>query len=189
MADLPLTVFDVAVLSVIGLSVLISLMRGVTRDALSLASWVGAIAIAWYGFGYARELARQTIETDWLADVAALGLVFIVPLAAFKLVAAMVADRLPGGGIGVLDRALGVAFGAARGALIVSAAYLGLTMTLTPDEQPDWIRGALVLPYVQEGAGLLQRLMPGTLAERTRGAAAAGRHGETLGELSRSAWS
>jgi hypothetical protein len=72
MAGLPLTAFDVAVLIVIALSVLISLMRGVTREALSLACWLGASAVAWYGFGYARELARQTIETDWLADAAAL---------------------------------------------------------------------------------------------------------------------
>jgi membrane protein required for colicin V production len=188
MADLPLTAFDIAVLLVIALSVLISLMRGVTREALSIASWLGAGLLAWYGFGYARELARQTIETAWLADAAALGLVFIVPLIGFKLLAAMIADRLPGGSIGVLDRTLGMAFGAARGAVIVSAAYLGLTMALTPDEQPAWIRDALVLPYVQEGAGLLRRFVPATLAEQTRGAAeAARRHGETLGDLSRSA--
>ena len=188
MADLPLTAFDVAVLVVIALSVLISLMRGVTREALGIASWTCAALIAWYGFGYAQELARQTIDTDWLADAAAFGVVFIVPLTAFKIVAAMIADRLPGGSVGVLDRTLGVAYGAARGALIVSAAYLGLTLALAPDEQPEWIRGALVLPYVQDGADLLQRFVPESLAERTRNAAeTAGHPGETLGELSRSA--
>jgi membrane protein required for colicin V production len=188
MADLPLTAFDVAVLIVVALSVLISLMRGVTREALSIASWVGAALVAWYGFGYAQELARQTIETNWLADAAALALVLVVPLIGFKLLAAMIADRLPGGSIGVLDRVLGMAFGAARGAVIASVAYLGLTMALAPDEQPDWMREALVLPYVQEGAELLRRLMPETLAARTRDAAAATRtHGASLRELSRSA--
>ena len=144
--------------------------------------------IAYYGFGYARELARQTIETDWLADAAALGLVLIVPLTAFKILAAMIADRLPGGSIGIADRVLGMAFGAARGAVIVSAAYLGLTLALAPDEQPEWIRDALVLPYVRDGADLLQRFVPETLAERSRDAAAAARrHGETLNDFSRSA--
>jgi len=188
MADLPLTAFDVAVLIVVALSVLISLMRGVTREALSIASWVGAALVAWYGFGYAQELARQTIETNWLADAAALALVLVVPLIGFKLLAAMIADRLPGGSIGVLDRVLGMAFGAARGAVIASVAYLGLTMALAPDEQPDWMREALVLPYVEEGAELLRRLMPETLAARSRdAAAAAGPHGATLGGLGRSA--
>lgn len=188
MADLPLTAFDIAVLIVVALSVLISLMRGVTREALSLAAWVGAGLIAWYGFGYARELARQTIETDWLADAAAFGLVFILPLTAFKIVAAMLADRLPGGSIGLLDRTLGMAFGALRGALLVSAVYLGLTLALAPDEQPEWIRSALVLPYVQDGAGLIQRYLPESVAERFRTTAAdVRRQSETLGELSRSA--
>lgn len=188
MADLPLTAFDIAVLIVVALSVLISLMRGVTREALSLAAWVGAGLIAWYGFGYARELARQTIETDWLADAAAFGLVFILPLTAFKIVAAMLADRLPGGGFGVLDRTLGMAFGALRGALLVSAVYLGLTLALAPDEQPEWIRSALVLPYVQDGAALIQRHLPESVAERFRTTAAdVRRQSETLGELSRSA--
>jgi membrane protein required for colicin V production len=188
MADLPLTAFDIAVLIVIALSVLISLMRGVAREALGIAAWLGAGLIAWYGFGYARELARQTIETDWLADAAAFGLVFILPLTAFKVVAAMLADRLPGGGIGVLDRTLGMAFGALRGALLVSAVYLGLTLALAPEEQPEWIRSALVLPYVEDGADCLQRHLPETLAERFRATAAdARRQGEALGELSRSA--
>jgi membrane protein required for colicin V production len=188
MADLHLTAFDIAVLLVIALSVLISLLRGVTREALGIASWVGAAILAWYGFDYARELARQTIETDWLADAAALGLVFIVPLIAFKLLAAMISDRLPGGSIGALDRALGIAFGAARGAVIASAAYLGLTVALTPEEQPDWIRNALLLPYLQEGAGLLRDLMPESLAERARGAAEAAReHAPSLDALGRTA--
>ena len=188
MAGLPLTAFDVAVLIVIGLSVLISLMRGVTREALSIASWAGAIVVAWYGFDYAREFARDTIETDWLADAAAFGLVFVVPLVAFKLIAAMLADRLPGGGFGVLDRTLGMAFGAARGAFIVCAVYLGLSLALTPDEQPEWIRNALVLPYVRDGAGLLQRYVPDDLAAGTRDAAAAARQqSEILSDLNRTA--
>ena len=88
-------------------SVLISLMRGAARETLTLASWLGAGAVAWYGFGYARELARQTIETGWLADAAAFGASFVLPLVAFKVVAALLSDRVPGGGIGVIDRICG----------------------------------------------------------------------------------
>ena len=188
MADLPLTAFDVAVLLIVGLSVLISLLRGVTQDVLMTASWVGAAVITYYGFGYARGLARQTIETGLLADAAALGVVFIVPLIGFKLLAAAVADRLPGGRIGALERIGAVLFGVARGAVIVSVAYLFLPVVWARDEQPDWIEEAMVLPYVQDGAELLQPLVPRSIAERIRsGAETARRHSETLGNLSRSA--
>ena len=188
MADLPLTAFDVAVLLIVGLSVLISLLRGVTQDVLNTAGWVGAAVITYFGFGYARGLARQTIETGLLADAAALGVVFLVPLIAFKLLAAVIADRLPGGRIGILERVGAVLFGVVRGAVIVSVAYLFLPVVWVRDEQPDWIQQAIVLPYVQDGAELLQPLVPRSLAETIRGGAeAARRHGETLGELSRSA--
>jgi membrane protein required for colicin V production len=187
MADLQLTAFDVAVLIVIAVSVLIALMRGLTREALGIASWLGAGAVAWYGFGYARELARQTIETGWLADAAAFGATFVLPLVGFKIVAAMVSDHVPGGGgIGLMDRIGGLAFGAARGAVIVSAAYLGLTMVIAEEEQPAWVREAVVLPYVQDGAEMLQRLIPGTLALQGREAAdTALRRSELLGRTAR----
>jgi membrane protein required for colicin V production len=186
MAHLPLTAFDVAVLLVVGLSVLVSLMRGATREALAIACWLGAGAAAWYGFGYARELAGKTIETPWLADVAAFCVVFIVPLIALKLVAAILVDHLPGGRLALLDRIAGAAFGAARGAFIVCAVYLGLSMAIAPDEQPAWVRQALVLPYVREGAGLLQRFVPEDVARSGKVAADIARQrGEQLGRTAK----
>jgi membrane protein required for colicin V production len=186
MAQLHPTLFDLAVLLVVGLSVLVSLARGATREALAIACWVGAGAVAWYGFADVRELARKTIETEWLADIAAFCIVFIVPLIGFKLVAAMLADRLPGGRVAVVDRVAGAAFGAARGAVIVCAVYLGLSVVLAPEQQPAWIRQALVLPYVREGAGLLQRFVPEDLARNGKAAADLARQrGGRLGEAAR----
>jgi membrane protein required for colicin V production len=186
MANLPLTAFDIAVLLVVGLSVLVSLMRGATREALAIACWLGAGAVAWYGFGYARELARRTIETPWLADVAAFCVVFIVPLIGFKLVAAVLVDHLPGGRLALVDRLAGAAFGAARGAFIVCAVYLGLSMAIGPEEQPAWVRQALILPYVRQGAGLLQRFVPEDVVRSGKAAADAARHrGEQLGRTAK----
>ncbi len=186
MAHLPLTAFDIAVLAVVGLSVLVSMARGAAREALAIACWLGAGLVAWYGFGYARELAAKTIATAWLADVAAFCVVFIVPLIAFKVVAAILVEHLPGGRLGLIDRLGGMAFGAARGAVIVCAAYLCLSMAIAPDEQPAWVRQALVLPYVQEGAGLLRRFVPANVASNGKAAAeAARRGGEQLGRTAR----
>ena len=186
MTNLHPTLFDAAVLLVVSLSVVVSLARGMTREALAIASWIGAGVVAWYAFADVRELARQTIESPWLADIAAFCVVFVVPLIAFKLVAAVLADRLPGGRVALVDRAAGAAFGAARGAVIVCAVYLGLSVVLAPDQQPVWIRQALVLPYVKEGAGLLQRFVPENLARDGKAAAdlARERSGQ-LGEAAR----
>jgi membrane protein required for colicin V production len=164
MAQFPLTAFDVAALAVIGLSVLVGFLRGVIKESLTIITWVGAGVIAFFAFPFARELARRTIETEWLADAAALCVVFVVPLIALKVAAEVVADHIPGGALGSVDRLVGAAFGAARGAVVVSVAYLGLTILVAPEDHPAWVKEALILPYVQDGAALLTRLMPADFA-------------------------
>ena len=166
MAEFPLTAFDVAALAVIGLSVLVGFLRGVIKETLTIATWVGAGVLAFLAFPYARELARRTIETQWLADAAALCVVFLVPLIALKVAAEVVADHIPGGTLGSVDRFVGAAFGAVRGALVVSVAYLGLAILVAPEDHPEWVREALILPYVKDGAALLTRLMPEDFAAR-----------------------
>ena len=182
MAQFPLTAFDLAALAVIGLSVLIGFLRGVVKETLTIATWLGAGVIAFFAFPYARELARRTIETPWMADAAALCVVFVVPLIALKVAAEVVADHIPGGTLGSVDRLTGAAFGAARGALVVSVAYLGLAVLVAPEEHPTWVKEALILPYVKDGAALLTRLMPGDFATRRL---AAPRH--RLGALAQAA--
>jgi hypothetical protein len=50
--------------------------------------------------------------------------------------------------------------------VVVCAGYLGLVVLIAPEDQPEWVRNALILPYVQEGAALLTRLIPADVAER-----------------------
>jgi membrane protein required for colicin V production len=168
MADLPLTAFDVAVLLIIGVSGLLALVRGATREALTMAAWVGALVVAYYGFGYVRELAHTTIEVDWVADVVALAVVFAVPLIAFKTVASVLAEHVSERGFGMADRTLGMVFGLVRGAAIVCALYLGFVVLIRPEVQPEWVTEAALLPYVQDGADLLQDLLPAHAEEAGR---------------------
>ena len=166
MPEFPLTAFDLAALAVIGLSVLIGFLRGVIKETLTIATWVGAGVVAFYTFPYGRELARRTIETEWLADAAAICVLFVVPLIALKVAAEVVADHIPGGTLGTVDRFAGAAFGAARGAVVVSVAYLGFAILVAPEDHPEWVKEALILPYVKDGAALLSRLMPEDFAAR-----------------------
>ena len=168
MADLPLTAFDVAVLLIVGLSGLLALVRGATREALTMAAWIGALVVAYYGFGYVRELAQKTIEVRWIADLVALVVVFVLPLIAFKTVASAISEHVAEGGFGTADRLVGMVFGVVRGAVIVCALYLAVGLLVGPEAQPAWISRAALLPYVQEGAGMLQDLLPADAEENGR---------------------
>lgn len=171
MNALPLTLFDLAAVGVVVVSALLALVRGATREALTVTAWLGAFAVAWYGFAGARDVAQRTIETDWLADVAALAVVFLVPLIVLKAVGAVVAEQVRGSRLGPLDRWIGIGFGAVRGVLIVCLVYLGLSIVVAPDRHPGWVQEAASLPYVREGAAFLQRLVPAGTPDEDSGVA------------------
>lgn len=155
-----LTWFDAAVAGVILLSTLLAWARGAVREALTVAAWLGAGIIAWFGFMPVQRVAKSTIETPWLADTAALVVVFVVPLVVLKVLATVLAERLPRGWTRHLDRGVGALFGLVRGVLIVALGWLGLSLLIEPERLPTGVIEARSLPYVQDGARLLQRWLP-----------------------------
>ncbi len=160
MADMSLTVFDMAVLFVVGVSVLLALFRGLVRESLSIAVWILAALVAYVAFPELRGFVGGYIGNVWIADAVTLIVVFVAPLVCLKIVAMVIADTVPRGLFGSLDRILGAGFGFARGALVVSLAYLGLSLVNEPEHHPEWVRDARLLPYVHDGAELLASWVP-----------------------------
>ncbi len=167
MLDLSLTAFDVGVFLVLGVSVLLALARGAVRELLGLLVWVGALVIAYVAFDPVRWLMLDLVHNDWMADGLALLLVFVVPLVVLKVSLVLVAGFAPVGLLGLVDRLAGGAYGLARGLVMVSAGYLGLSFLINPVHQPLWIQDATVLPYVQDGAGWIAGWLPPSMLPET----------------------
>jgi len=166
----PLTALDLAVLVVVGLSAIVALARGAVREIVGLFAWIAAFVAAWFGFEPVRPIVKEALGHDLLVDLATVGLVFLVPLIAFKILGAMLVRAASGGGIGVVDRALGLVFGVARGALLVALAWMVATMILPRDRYPDWVRRAVALPYIETGAMWLQAFLPAELEGKVKAA-------------------
>ena len=64
MSGMQLTLFDMIVLVVIGLSALAALTRGAVREILGLASWVGAAIVAFLALPYAAPLVRPVVAGE-----------------------------------------------------------------------------------------------------------------------------
>lgn len=160
MADMSLTVFDMAVLFVVGVSALLALARGMVRESLSIVAWVIAGLIAFVAFPEVRPAVGDFIANVWVGDAVALILVFIAPLVCLKIVAVVIANTMPSGMFGIVDRILGSVYGFARGAAVVSLVYIGLSVINDPENHPVWIQEAQLLPYVRDGAELLAEWVP-----------------------------
>ncbi len=114
-----MTGFDYAVLAIIGLSVLISVMRGFVKEILALASWVIAFFVARH---YAMDIAPmlpEAIPNESLAILAAFLILFLSTLLLCSLLAIALSQIFKKVGLGPMDRGLGAVFGFIRGILVV----------------------------------------------------------------------
>ncbi len=168
MQTLPITALDLVVAVVVGLSAMVALARGALRELLGLVAWIGALASAWFGFSPAHGILKEAIGNDFLTDLATVGVVFLVPLIALKLLASAVANATAGPGLA--DRLLGLAFGLVRGAFLVVLAWILVSTLFPPERHPDWVKRAVALPWIKSGAVWVEAFLPAELESKVKAA-------------------
>ena len=153
-----MTLFDYAVLAIVGFSVLLGVIRGLAREVIALASWVVAFVVASaYGGAVASLLAPQIPDEQWRLLVAVV-VVFVVVLVVMNMAALMVSKLLKSAGLGIADRLLGSVFGLARGVLVVLVLVLAAGLTALP-RQPVWKDAMLAAP-LEKLAVLVKQWLP-----------------------------
>jgi membrane protein required for colicin V production len=149
-----MTLFDYVVLTIVGASVIVSVMRGFAREVLALAGWVLAFFAANALSGTVAGWFVSFIPEGSVRALTAFVAVFIVTLIAASLIAMAVSRLLKGSGLGLEDRLLGGFFGLARGVLIVMLIVLLAGLTALP-RQPAW-SDAMLSPPLEALAGAVK---------------------------------
>jgi len=161
-----LTIFDYLVLFVLVCSILISTMRGLVKEVLSLLGWVIAFIVA-NAFG---EPLAQLLPASISSNTMRLIIAFIALFIGVRLATMLLAKALEGlikaGGLTVADRGLGGLFGLARGMVIVLAVVLLCGMTAVP-QQPFW-ENALFSPLAETAARTVKPFLPNSFAQHIR---------------------
>ncbi len=161
MEDMSLTVFDMAVLFVVGVSALLALARGLVRESLSIVVWAIAALIAYMAFPHVRGPIGDYIPNVWIGDAVALIVVFVAPLICLKIVAMVIADSYAARHVRI-DRPIArrCLWPRPRRLRWSALAYVGLNVINKPENHPVWIQEAQLLPYVRDGAELLAGWVP-----------------------------
>ena len=159
-----MTLLDIAVLVIIGLSVLLSVIRGLTREVLALAAWVVAFLAANLLAGQVAPWLPAAIPTEELRLLAGFVGVFLAALVVMSVLAIVASKLVKSAGLGLEDRLLGSVFGLARGLLMVVILVLLAGLTSLP-RQAVW-RNAVLSDPLEAFAGEVKPWLPADLAQR-----------------------
>ena len=140
-----MTVFDYAVLGILGASILLSLMRGFVREALGLASWVVALFMARSYAVTVAHMLPNAIPNESLRMLAGFVIVFLATLLATSLLTIFISELVKKMGLSVMDRGLGAIFGMTRGVLIVGVLVMLGGLTSLPQRE-EWRDAMLSAP-------------------------------------------
>lgn len=140
---------DWAIVGVLGLSALISVVRGFVKEAVSLLIWVAAAVVA--------SIFHERLAV-WLVDVIAtpslrmlvawVGL-FVLVLIVGGLMNFLLGQLVKATGLSGTDRLLGMLFGASRGLVIVMAVLVMLPEVLPVNEDPWWQESVLIPEFLR----------------------------------------
>jgi membrane protein required for colicin V production len=158
---------DLILIGIMLISGLLALMRGFTREVLSLVSWGGAALAAYLAIKQQGlvDLALPYVGKPALAQAVVGGVVFFVALIIISLISVKISDAVVDSAVGAFDRSLGLIFGLARGFLLVTICYLFYGWLLKEDQQEPWVRNAASLPYIKSAGEFLIGFVPADIAE------------------------
>lgn len=171
----PLSYLDAALLAICFISGLLAMYRGLTRELLSILSWVVAAAATLYFVlnhkSFAADMAQQMGTQVAIAQIAVGALIFLIVLIIVHLITARLSDSVLDSRVGMIDRVLGFLFGVARGFILIVIPYMLYEAFIVDPKNAEsewvWVRNSQSLPYIKSSGNsirsVLMRYMPSSL--------------------------
>lgn len=161
-----MTIVDIIVLAILGISVAFGAWRGLVREVLALVAWVAAFLIANLLAPDAAKLLPRAMANEELRLLVSFVVVFIAALVGLSVLAILASKLVRIIGLGPSDRVVGGIFGLVRGLLVVMILVLLAGLTTVP-RQPMW-RNAILSAPLEAFAGYIKAWLPSDLSKRIR---------------------
>ncbi|MFG1297990.1 MULTISPECIES: CvpA family protein [Xanthobacter] len=157
---MPVTLLDIIVISVMLISGILAMVRGLLREVFSILSWAVAAGVTLFFYKPALPYVKQYISQDTAATAATVGILFLGTLLIASILTARISDVVLDSRIGALDRSLGFLFGLARGLLVMVVAFLFFNWLVPTKSQPPWVVDAKSRPALQSAGDWLMAQLP-----------------------------
>ena len=157
---------DYAILAIVGISGVISLMRGFIREALSLAGWIAAFWVALAFSGKAAAWLVGYVSVPSVRVGIAFAAIFFGVLLLCGIVLRLAGLLVERTGMSGTDRTLGIVFGVLRGVVITGVLVLLAGLTSLPRD--PWWNQSVLLPHLVELADEIRAFLPPDMQQQIR---------------------
>jgi membrane protein required for colicin V production len=155
---MPISWLDVILIAIMLVSGFLAMVRGFTREVLSIFSWAVAAVAALFLTPKYWHSVETYFPSPSVAQIAFAAGVFIITLIIVSLITFRISDKVLDSRVGALDRTLGFIFGLARGFLLVAIVFI--LFTALARDQPEWVRNARSYPILQQTQVAIESLLP-----------------------------
>lgn len=156
---MPITLLDGILVGFTLVSAMLAMVRGFSREILSIGSWAAAAAAAYFFYPAVVPYIESYVDNAQLQIAVAAAIVFFIALIIVTVITMKIADFIIDSRIGALDRTLGFLYGAARGILVVAVGLLFFSW-LVGQNPPAWIAEAKSLPLLEGIGDWLESILP-----------------------------
>ena len=155
-----MTALDGLVIVVILFSAFLAMVRGFSREVLSLASWVIAAIAAVLLYKNLLPFVEAYLSNKTIALIASLAIIFVIVFIIVSIITMKIADVIIDSRIGALDRTVGFIFGIVRGLFIMVIAMLLVNQLIKPEDQAPWLKDAKTKPMLDSMSNKIWDLLP-----------------------------
>lgn len=154
---------DVVLISILGVSAILSARKGFSREVIGLAAALFALVLGMWFYGLAGSFLLPYVSSPRVANLIGFLLVVFAVLLLGGMIGWIVSRFLGAIGLSFFDRLLGAGFGLARG-ILISMALLTAFMAFGPQVDSGTASSAMVhsriAPWVLDASHVLVAVAP-----------------------------
>lgn len=154
---------DIILITVIGLSIITGVARGLVKTIISIVTWLAAAYLAYtYAAEFTQYLESYVSNAEvrvWITRIGIFVLVMIIGAIIGNIISQLVAV----GGMKGFDRILGLILGAVLGVLIASILILVAGFTTFPET--EMFKTSVLVPQLMEFVNYLREFLPSDIQQ------------------------
>ncbi len=151
---------DVVFLVIVGVSALVAIARGVTKELLSITGWILAAVSVYYLLPVVDPIMKKYIASEVLSSLVS-GMVILIMFCIFWVLAAdKISTQIRFSKLSALDRILGFIFGIFRGVIIVILLQIMISSLIPEESQKGVFAESKYFKLAGDAAGPIKSLIP-----------------------------